>query len=296
MKLIIRLAVVLSLWSGPASAADSVETLLEQGATCMEKADYLCALDLFQRADKIQESSRTLAQVGLAEQALERWPEAERHLSLALMTTDERWVERRRRVLEDSLARVRTHLATLTITGSPPGAEVFLDDKFVGALPLKRSLRVAAGSHQIAVRAPLHTPIERATQVVAGSQVAESFDLLAESAVPAAAPVSASGAAVAMPVPTSTREPAPAWRRTLGVVAVGAGASLSTLGGFLMWLDGKPQSLNSNKAYDLRVQGPVTLAAGGLILASGIVALAWPGPASTNVAVTPTGVQLSGTF
>jgi hypothetical protein len=60
-----------------------------------------------------------------------------------------------------------------------------------------------------------------------------------------------------------------------------------------MWLDGK--RFNS-KAYDMGVQGPVTLAAGGLVMAGGIVALAWPGPATTNVAVTPTGLQVSGSF
>lgn len=296
MKLIIRLAIVLSLCSGSALAADAVEALLDQGATCMEKADYLCALDLFQRADKIQESSRTLAQVALAEQALERWLEAERHLALALMTTDERWVERRRRVLEDSLARVRTHLATLTITGSPRGAEVFLDDKMVGTLPLSSALRVAAGTHQITVRAPLYNTVERATQVVAGSQVVESFDLVAESSAPVAAPVSAPPSPVSVAMPPVVREAVPPWRRTVGVVAVGAGASVATLGGVLMWLDGKPAAFASNKAYDMHVQGPVTLAAGGLVLAGGIVALAWPGPAATHVAVTPSGLQLSGQF
>lgn len=297
MKLLRRIVLLGVLWPLAVEAADSADVLLERGANCMEKADYPCALSMFQRAHEAEPSPRTLAQVGLAEQALERWVDAESHLAAALAQSDNRWLEKRRGVLEDSLERIRARLADLSVTGSPRGAEVVVDGEVVGILPLRRPLRVVAGQHRIAVRSPSFLSAERTKEIMPGAQAVESFELAAVVAPPpppvsAPAPVSAPPAA---PVPG----PVPRWRQVLGVAAVGTGAALATLGGVWLWLDGRVScaTCTPKKAYDMSVQGPVALTAGGLILASGILALSWPGPATTtSVAVTPSGLQLSGRF
>jgi hypothetical protein len=161
-----------------ARGQESARALLEQGVDAREAGHDEEALALFVRANELEASGQALAQIGLANQALGRWVEAERFLSQAL-ESDDRWVRRRQEPLQAALATVRERLGTLELTGGLDGAEVRIDGEAVGTLPLSEPLRVPAGSVALEVRAPDYLPFQRTVQVPGGGVAREEIELVA---------------------------------------------------------------------------------------------------------------------
>lgn len=115
-----------SLFPGTAHSADPSEVLIRKGVDKRRQGDHRGALSLFQEAFDISRSPRAEAQLGLCEQALEMWPEAEAHLSGAIVSQTDAWIASKRAILEMSLKQVRSHMAQLTIAKAPDSALVTL--------------------------------------------------------------------------------------------------------------------------------------------------------------------------
>jgi len=58
---------------------------------------------------------------------------------------------------------------TVTISSEPDGAEIFVDEKFLGNAPA--SLKLSAGSHAILLRFPGHGDWRRTLEVLKSSKV-----------------------------------------------------------------------------------------------------------------------------
>ena len=65
--------------------------------------------------------------------------------------------------------------ATVTVLSDPPGAEIYLDGKFVGDTP--STLQVSAGTHKIRVEASGKKPFERELDVLKDSQISLNASL-----------------------------------------------------------------------------------------------------------------------
>lgn len=160
----------------PAAAADA-EALVKEGVALRRQGDDLAALKKFEQANSIEQSPRTFAQLGLAEQALGRWGAADRHLRAALANPNDGWMAKNRRSIEQALKTVAQHVGQLEVVGSPAGSEVRVDGELVGKLPLQRGVPATAGIVAVEVRAPGHLPIIRSAQVEVGGVTRESFNL-----------------------------------------------------------------------------------------------------------------------
>jgi len=64
-----------------AGRGDESDAPINQGLKAMRKGDYQAALEAFQRAHQARPSTRSRTEIGLAEQALHRWVEAETDLA-----------------------------------------------------------------------------------------------------------------------------------------------------------------------------------------------------------------------
>ncbi len=162
---------------------ESPERLLEQGLALREQGKDLEALALFEKAYSASKSAQALAQVGLAEQAIGRWLDAETHVEAALATND-LWVLQRHKPLEEALEFIRDHLAKLQVLGTPEGAKVVVNGAQVGTLPLSEPVRVVAGSIVIDVLMDGFRRLSRTVEVEPRGLARESFDLVAELAAP----------------------------------------------------------------------------------------------------------------
>lgn len=204
----------------PARAADSgkAEELIQQANEQRRQGHDQKALPLLQQAYEIARTPRTLAQLGLAELALGYWLEADEHLEQALdPVAHHPWVDKNRGVLEQSLKSARAHLGALVVEGKPDGAEILVNGKRAGTLPLAGPLKAGEGRVEVEVRAPGRLPLRQVVTLAGGGRARVSVDLAAETV----APPPTFGAVAPPPLPPSAGGAAlptgelPRWRRVL---------------------------------------------------------------------------------
>lgn len=198
----------------PVKAADDAgraDALLAEGVALRRQGRDFDALRAFEAAMQLQPSSRAQAQVGLAQQALGRWVDAERSLRAALASKNDPWVAHNARELTDALKRIEQHIGELYVVGEPEGAQVSVNDVRVGTLPMAEPVRVAGGDLVVTVSAPGYFDISRKVNVPSGGVARETI------ALPTKAPaVGASRAA------TSVESPRPVPANVATVPGAGA--------------------------------------------------------------------------
>ena len=162
---------------------------------------------MFQRAFAVSAEPMILGQIALAEQALGRWPSAEKDLTSVLATHDV-WVDANRSALEKALAVIAQHTSSLSVTSNVASAELWLDDQSQGKLPAA-PLRVAAGPHELTLRAPDGRSVTRAVELNAGEREHFHLEFSAPAAsLPVPVPVPAS-VSVSPPLAPPARAPSP---------------------------------------------------------------------------------------
>ncbi|MFL5307448.1 MAG: tetratricopeptide repeat protein [Polyangia bacterium] len=207
----------------------SEDDLIRQGVAKRRHQDDEAALELFTRAYAIRKSPRAAAQMGLAEIAIGRWPEAEGHLQEALAASSDTWVTKNTATLNEALAKVARHLGSLQVLGGPAGAEVVVEGAVRGTLPMEQPIRVRAGECRFDVRATGYEPITRTVEISVASLTRETVHLsqvARAAATPEPQPVSPAPAATpAVEASSSDTGPAPDSGRTLRIVGLSLGAA-----------------------------------------------------------------------
>ncbi|HET6150224.1 MAG TPA: hypothetical protein VFH68_21975 [Polyangia bacterium] len=251
------LVAILSTVVGAEARARPSDDLVKQGLDQRRKGNDQEALELFRRAQELDPAPRNLAQMGLAEQALGSWSDAEAHLKGALKRGDDPWIRKNQVVLRTSLDAVAQHLGSLAVWGSPVGADVIVNGVAAGVLPLPGPLRVTAGSVSVTVRAKGFVGLSRVVAVAAGSVGRERFDLPRD-VLAASTAVARSAAAPSetesMPMLRARPEPAeeppatrPVWKRWWFWTAIGAAAIAGGATAFVLLRPGSPTVCDGRK-------------------------------------------------
>jgi hypothetical protein len=157
--------------AGPALAQDAphdAEKLIRHGIELRKSHDDQSAAAEFQKAYDLVHTPRAAGQLGLAEQALGRWEDAERHVREALQTSDDPWVTKNHATLAEALGMIQDHLGRVEVMGSPPGADVLVNGRSAGKLPLPEPVPVSAGQVDVELHAPGYQPAQRTLTLVAG--------------------------------------------------------------------------------------------------------------------------------
>lgn len=215
---ILLLGLVLVSSSASAQTADT-ESLMREGVALRRAHRDAEALVVFQRAYDVSHSGRGLAQVGLAEQALGRWVEAEAHVRAARAITTDPWISRNDAALEAALAVIGQHLGGLWIDGTVSGAELYVEGQWVATLPMAEATRVIAGSVSVEVRAPGYESVTRRVTVPAGGEAREVVRLHRAAADPA--PSRVASATTTTPRATGTTARPGGTARALAWVSLG---------------------------------------------------------------------------
>lgn len=244
-----------------AGEGDDPEKLIKRGNDLRRQGDNIRAFGYLQRAHELAGTPRTGAQLGLCEQALGRFFDAETHLTTALSTNDA-WIEANRASLESSRALVRKKLGRVQITGAPPGTTVAVGNAAAQRLPSDGAVWVAPGATSLTLEAPGFRVAARSATVSEGGSTTVAAGLVAVAGPsapaaassgppPAAAPagggsepertiaarseappsVEASASAVT-PVTGQGDDGSATWRVT-GLAVAGGGVAL-TVGGFVL--------------------------------------------------------------
>ena len=230
--------------------SDDPEVLMAEGIRLRKAHDHTGALELFRRAYQLAPGPKTAAQLGLCEMAVALFVEAEAHLGEALKSTTDPWVSGHRAALYDALNGTRNFLGTLEIVGRPDGAEVEIDGRTVGRLPLPRPLRMVSGREvYVRVIAPGHEPVRRPVRIEQRELTRVVIELDPIPAGAAAAPPGRSPRGPAPPiqgpgayrppayddmVSPPPRAPAGSWMRPAGWLSASAAAVLAGSGAFML--------------------------------------------------------------
>ena len=151
-----------------AGASNEADGLIRHGIELRKAHDDEGAAREFQKAYDLVHTPRAAGQLGLAEQALGRWEDAERHVGEALHAAGDAWVVKNRGILDEALGAIQGHLARIEVIGDPEGADVSVNGRVVGKLPLKEVVRVSAGEVDVELHAPGYVPTQRTLTIVAG--------------------------------------------------------------------------------------------------------------------------------
>ncbi|MEP6652946.1 MAG: PEGA domain-containing protein [Myxococcales bacterium] len=187
-------AVLLGMCLFPRRAAAATEdvsrqadALIHRGVELRHAGDDDGASRQFRKAYDLARTPRAAAQLGLAEQALGRWEDAEAHVSEGLLTPNDPWIVKHADVLRDALMNIKEHVGRIEVVGDPEGAEVFVNGKLVGKAPLGDPIHVRAGDVHVELRAPGYVRSARSVNVRGGQYQSIVIRLEKEQAAPGAA-------------------------------------------------------------------------------------------------------------
>jgi len=194
--------------------ADEAEALIRQGTELRHQDQDVKALPYFEGAYHLSRNPRTAAQLGLVKMALGYCVDAERLLDEALAVPDHPWIARYRATLEQTRDNARKNIGEIVVTGSPDGAEVFVNGRQAGALPLGEPLRLDRGPVEVQLRARGYQPAARALTLKGGAR--EKLSIALEPGGTAGGPV----VATVVPAPVATPVPAAAPSTEAPAVAI----------------------------------------------------------------------------
>lgn len=170
------IAIGASFFASTEAAAQSGELLIRQGVEARKAGRDQEAFGLFKQAYEILHSPRSAAQLGLCERALLDFLNASAHLTEAMAAKSDVWVSSNRRTLAMALKDTQAHLVSVSVTGSPVGASVFVNETPAGKLPTVAATYVLPGKITINVKAPGHTELSEDYTRAAG----ETLEVLAD--------------------------------------------------------------------------------------------------------------------
>jgi hypothetical protein len=162
------------------------ERLIRHGIELRKSHDDQSAAGEFRKAYDLVHTPRAAGQLGLAEQALGQWEDAEHHVREALHASDDPWVVKNHATLAEALGIIQDHLGRVEVLGSPAGAEVSVNGRSAGKLPLPDPVIVSAGQVDVELRAPGYEPAQRTLSLVAGQYQRVVVHLSKEASSPVA--------------------------------------------------------------------------------------------------------------
>jgi tetratricopeptide (TPR) repeat protein len=149
----------------------------DRGVELFKEGDYRAALIEFERAHELSPHYRVLYNIGQVHYLLKDYASALTTLSAYLDQGGDRISAKRRRSVEQDLAKLRPRVALLEVDVDSPGAEVLVDDVSVGTSPLEGPLTVSAGRRKVTVIARGQEPISKFVDVAGSEDRRISFEL-----------------------------------------------------------------------------------------------------------------------
>lgn len=166
-------------------------THFRRGVQLYNEADYAGALVEFRRAYSISPTSAALYNVGEAEYQLQDYAGALR--TFVRLLTEFGPTESHRAEVERTVEVLRTRVGRVSVTTIPVGADIAVDDRFVGRTPLSEPVLLSVGHRKVVASMNGRTPVVSFIDVAAEDEIPLKLELpLATGPVPVlATPASA---------------------------------------------------------------------------------------------------------
>jgi len=202
MKMLLRVvammaaATIVDVTSSPAFAGDppaaraDAKKHFQRAVVLYEEQDFRAALAEFQRAYEIAPNYKVLYDIAQAHYQLQAYSKAIDTFERYLKAGDREIARARRVEVEETLSKLRTRVATLSVSVNVTTADIAVDNEIVGSQTSAVSLKLNAGQHRVAVTAKGHLPVTRSLNLVGEDRVDLRLELEPESEVPRGVPAS----------------------------------------------------------------------------------------------------------
>lgn len=147
----------------------------QRGVVLYSETDYRAALVEFKRAYGLAPNAAVLYNIGETEYQLQDYA--------AALTTFKRYLaesnptDSHRPEVEASVEVLKTRVGQLSITTTPPGAEITIDDQLIGKTPLDEPVLVSIGHRKVAATMSGRPAITRYVDVAADDNVSVALHL-----------------------------------------------------------------------------------------------------------------------
>jgi len=186
-------AVIVLAWCGPVvaqgSADDEARAQFDTGVDLFEQGKHEQAAVAFARAYELKPTFKLRYNIGQVENELGHYAKALDAYTLYLAEGGAEIDQSRQDQVTAEIARLRTLVGMIEISGAPKGATVFIDDRRSGTTPILGPVFVDLGEHSVVVKQGA-TELHRELVKVAGGQ---RVAVKVESATAGAGPVAAAG-------------------------------------------------------------------------------------------------------
>jgi hypothetical protein len=188
--------------TSPPFPEENLTELRERAMRANEAGRLEEAIKLFRAAWELRKNYFDICSLYVAQRSSGKWRDAAESYTTCKRVMPEGMSSTTRLAFEREWMRVRSHVGAITVTANVPGAEVRLDGKTVGKIPLEQPIFVDPGWYAVEVRAPGYASAGRVYEMKGGGS--EALDAQLERKVSAAAPT---GQEPAPPAPKATEEP-----------------------------------------------------------------------------------------
>jgi hypothetical protein len=178
----VALAFALVLAASPSAAADpdAYKLHMENGVKLFADHNFSAAVVEFQAAYEARPGPNPLVNVALCDKEMFRYPQAIAALETALGKHGDAMDPADRRAAEDAIKEMRALLGTVTVSVSPPGATLLVDEDELPAGAAAQPIPLGPGTHKIAARAPGYAPAEQTVTVRSKLDQTVTLALVAE--------------------------------------------------------------------------------------------------------------------
>lgn len=164
--------------SASAQETSSLEALIQEGIRLRRDGDDEKALDVFRQAERLQPSSvRVLLHLATAAQAAGHWVEADTYIRRVFEYRDDPYYRRYQSDIAMVEQLIAARVGRFQVVGSPKGAEVRLNGRVVGHVPMDEPQRLEAGSYQLEVVSNGHYALRRPQRIPGGVLTREVVEL-----------------------------------------------------------------------------------------------------------------------
>jgi hypothetical protein len=177
-----------------AQEASSLEALIQEGIRLRREGEDEKALDVFRQAERLQPSSvRVLLHLATAAQAAGHWLEADTYIRRVFEYRDDPYYRRYQSDIAMVEQIIASRVGRFQVVGSPKGAEVRLNGRVVGHVPMEQPERLEAGNYQLEVVSEGHYALRRPQRIPASVLTREVVELGPVRSAAASASISDSG-------------------------------------------------------------------------------------------------------
>lgn len=174
---------LLSAASTAATAQDptaAARAHFQRGLEFFDEARFDAALAEFQRAYDISPAAEALYNLGRVHAELGHAVEATDVFERYLREPGDAVTAERREEVTRRLSRQRQRIGYLSVRTLVEGAVISIDDVDVASTPLREPIRLSAGSHSLAVRAPGYDAVHLGVQIAGGERLERDVTLRRE--------------------------------------------------------------------------------------------------------------------